>query len=306
MVADNLLWSLMPHHNVDKPATDFNPVDVFQTAFSGDSAYSLANYYGLIGLMISSIPMLMGQLVMQGKRAVSGVMIDGLQKFSGNLGGSAADWVGIQQVRAMDETRERAAVDYVKSRFGKDVTPQLASERGAQESRDTRGAIGRWAPIAVGAVAVIGAGIFVVATGGLGAAAIAAGGFLASGAGMAALGVGSAAVIGGAALHSAGLKEQRVASHNLQQVNANSAREALWQFNATNRYRVAKAITSGLSGRGEYFAKPDFPLDVVTKLEQLRNKSEAQDIEIGAKLFGDVAGGIYDGTKVALARRGKV
>lgn len=90
MVIDEVLWELLPHTPFGEPPTTFDPAGVLGTAFQGDPAYSLSTYYVIIGMLLVSIPLLSAQVILRGKAAMAGMLIEGIKGFADRLGNIAA------------------------------------------------------------------------------------------------------------------------------------------------------------------------------------------------------------------------
>lgn len=127
MVADDVLWELMPHSsyyeltgagsNVSGQGTYDTPVTVLEGVFSGDHSYTLATYWVLISLMMTGVPLLTAHAIIGSKRAMGGVLIDGLRAFGERLGGAAADWTAINNIQNNEMLRRDFLVRENLSRF---------------------------------------------------------------------------------------------------------------------------------------------------------------------------------------------
>lgn len=104
MVADEVLWELMPKHgyfNPDNEAAFSTPVNLLEGAFGGDPAYSVAFYWTLLGTMVFAVPLVSGQMILGAKRAIAGRLFDGSESIKGwaeNYGESAGRYVASYQV----------------------------------------------------------------------------------------------------------------------------------------------------------------------------------------------------------------
>lgn len=122
MVIDDILWSLMPHSGAYDPTRSANhgPITVFEAGFNGDLAYSLATYYTILGILVSGVPYLTAQAVGGAKRAIGGVMIDGVKALGQSFGAGASDKVVVRHVHDMGMLRENFAINHVrKNALGK-------------------------------------------------------------------------------------------------------------------------------------------------------------------------------------------
>ena len=120
MMADDVLWELLPHSSyyelsvtttpAGTPGIQGNgefdtPVTVLEGVFHGDHSYTLASYWVLLSLMMTGVPLLTAQAVMGTKKAMAGMLIDGLRGLGEKLGGSAADWTATQNLLHLDRQR---------------------------------------------------------------------------------------------------------------------------------------------------------------------------------------------------------
>lgn len=109
MVADDILWELLPHSsyyeltgagsNVVAQGNFDTPVTVLEGVFFGDHSYTLASYWVLISLMMTGVPLLTAHAIIGTKRAMAGILIDGIRAFGEKLGGSAADWTAVENIQ---------------------------------------------------------------------------------------------------------------------------------------------------------------------------------------------------------------
>ena len=120
MMADDVLWELLPHSSyyeltvttqrngapgIQAGGEFDTPVTVLEGVFHGDHSYTLASYWVLISLMMTGVPLLTAQAVMGSKKAMAGMLIDGLRALGEKLGGSAADWTATQNLLHLDRQR---------------------------------------------------------------------------------------------------------------------------------------------------------------------------------------------------------
>ena len=117
MVADELLWSLMPH-SAHFRLGDLNaangyetPVTIFEAAFGGDSAYNLATYYMLVSAMLSAVPIISANAVLGSKKAIAGILLDGVKTMGTALATHVGDQISVEQLalNRIDFRREMAA-----------------------------------------------------------------------------------------------------------------------------------------------------------------------------------------------------
>lgn len=121
-VADDIIWNLMPHTSVFNETNDPNhtPIQVLEAAFQADPAYSLSNYYMLLGMMINSVPILSGQAILGSKAAVGGFLINGLKSVSEKIGGTAADYAATAQTHRLRYLADNYRFNWVKNQMDND------------------------------------------------------------------------------------------------------------------------------------------------------------------------------------------
>ena len=110
VVADNIIWELMPKAafiNPDNIGAYETPVSLLETAFDGDYAYNISSYWMLLSTMVMGVPIVTGQAVMGAKRAVAGVLFQGIRDFSSQISAAAEIAAGAPQTRAYVQARER-------------------------------------------------------------------------------------------------------------------------------------------------------------------------------------------------------
>lgn len=202
MVADNILWNLMPHTAVIHPTLDPShaPLTVFEAAFTNDPAYSLANYYMLLSVMLYAVPVMTAQITLGAKGAIGGIIMNGLRGMGQKMNGRVADWVSVEQQQHLNKAWDHYRVNYVTSRALKDnpeyykgpLGDELKGQRAQAEKQLSEGTRMRgwgWGTAAVGVV------------GGIALAPVAL---------PAALLVGVGGYIGGSSWAKAGVKKQRL------------------------------------------------------------------------------------------------
>lgn len=116
MVADELLWVMMPHSAYFRlgqgtpgqanAGVYTDPVTVLEAAFGGDYAYNLSTYYLLLGTMITAVPILSAHAVLGSKRAIAGIFVSGIKTISQFFGQKITDWISVEQLREVDRRRE--------------------------------------------------------------------------------------------------------------------------------------------------------------------------------------------------------
>lgn len=134
MVADNVLWEMLPvsayyDFPADKPEAGSiwdSPVNLLEGAFSGDYSYSLGAYWVFLSLMVGAVPILSAQVVMGTKRAIAGVVIDGMRGLGSKLGGSAADHMAQTMIERNDARMVREVVNDNKGKLNHEMSKVLA------------------------------------------------------------------------------------------------------------------------------------------------------------------------------------
>ena len=149
MIVDQALWDLMPHSTyfrivgtdaggnlVSDPSkvtsATFNtdPVTVFEAAFAGDYSYTLSQYWVLIGVVISAVPIISAHAVLGSKKAIAGVMINGLKTLGQHYGRVGADWIGVEQTAEADIQRERSQLSHAAANLDFHYRSLLRSSQG--------------------------------------------------------------------------------------------------------------------------------------------------------------------------------
>ncbi len=276
MVIDNLLWNILPQNSYYDPLRDPNhgPISSFEAAFQGDPAYSLGSYYMLLGIMVSAVPLVTAQFVMGGKRAMAGVMINGMKGLGEALGGSLADFVAHDQIWKIDYLREADRINYVRARLDEDASIYAAATREKIEKADREGSgwkIGGWI---LGGLGVIGAGVATFLTGGLAAPLLV---------------VSIGAMGAGYAVSSRGMDMQRIASMSKAQFIKGNAGQHYYNSAKTDRSFALDAIRSGLSSRGEFWNLVDAPVNINKQFDELTKQLDTlMAKQRGAAIVGGV------------------
>jgi hypothetical protein len=112
MTADKIIWELLPKEAYFNPQNSKpyeNLASLLETAYDGDPSYNIATYWMLLSMMISGVPIVSAQVVMGSKKAIAGVMLQGVQDIAGNYAGSAGDRVATEQVGGHTAREAQAA-----------------------------------------------------------------------------------------------------------------------------------------------------------------------------------------------------
>lgn len=302
MIVDDVLWDLMPHHSKYDPLKDPNhgPITIFEQAFNGDPAYNLGFYYVMIGMLITSIPLLSAQLVLGGKTAMFGMLFDGLKGLADQFGAAMQDWTATEQAFKLDYAREASIAHYTSTNVEKEQMANKAAEearRKAQE-REERGSVWKW--IGIGA-AVAGLVVLTVATGGLAAVAVGATvGVSAATLGTAAV-VGAGVALGGYAVAKGGLDIQRVANKQLAGITGANAELHFFNAGQLESSMMYDEMRSMVSERGEYWNMNPDASGALAYLE--KQEAQAQQEETKATV-GMVTEFATDVTTAVMAARG--
>lgn len=116
MVADEMLWQLLPHYSFYNPesATAYrDPVSVLEGAFAGDPSYNINTYWSLLSIMIMGVPLVTAQAIIGSRHAIAATFLKGLQSLSNSAGGISGDWVAMEQTAAYVGMRERDQLDRI-------------------------------------------------------------------------------------------------------------------------------------------------------------------------------------------------
>ncbi len=157
MIIDQALWDLMPHSTyfrmvatdaggnpanaqtqVVSASLNTDPVTVFEAAFAGDYSYTLSQYWVLIGTVISAVPIISAHMVLGSKKAIAGVMINGLKSLGQHYGRAGADWVGVEQTAEADIHREQSQFNYARSHLDFHYRAALRDSMGFQPGMHTK------------------------------------------------------------------------------------------------------------------------------------------------------------------------
>lgn len=130
MIVDQVLWHLMPHTTYFRfpalPAAagtertyvlQTDPVTVLEAAFVGDYGFTLSTYYVMLGCVISAVPVISAHAVLGSKRAVAGVMVNGLKSLGQVFSKASGDWVAVEHTAGEDRDRELGNFLYTRARL---------------------------------------------------------------------------------------------------------------------------------------------------------------------------------------------
>src|SRR5262249_44820712 len=114
MIVDQVLWTLMPHtayYRMVPSGTGFrietDPVTVFEAAFAGDYAYNLTTYYLLLSGVITAVPVVTAHALLGSKKAVAGILINGVKTIAQPFSKAASDWLASEHAHENDSYREK-------------------------------------------------------------------------------------------------------------------------------------------------------------------------------------------------------
>lgn len=271
MVVDDILWEIMPHYSAFRP-DDINaasqhqaydpqhsPLTIAAQAFQFDAAYSTANYYTLLGVMLTAVPMLAGQMVLGARYAIAGTFIDGIRGFANSLGSSAADAYAFQQLAAVDYRLEQGQVAYAATRMHSAANPQVAKLEQEINRTDALGRNWRAAGKALLPVGV-GVGIFLNPIAGVAIAAASP------------------------QVFKRGLNMQRAAFDKRRELISTNAQIHLANSNYSPQVQTAIKQINMLTNRGEYYRMQDAPTEHYATVQKmtadLQNKRAEQFSEI--------------------------
>lgn len=120
MIADTMLWDLMPHNTFFRytgSPSDMDPPNVLEAAFTGDYAYNLMTYYSMLALMIGAVPIISANAILGAKRSVAGIMLDGFKTMASTLSSAVEDNVRTAQLTEVD----RAKTEFMAARVNAKV-----------------------------------------------------------------------------------------------------------------------------------------------------------------------------------------
>lgn len=130
MVADELLWSVMPHSSFFRLGPNGgDPITIFEAAFDGDYGYNLATYYMLVAAMISAVPIISANAVLGSKKAIAGLFVDGLKSMGSQLSTHVGDMIGPEQLEYVDQRREYSPVQNAARKLVREQISMLYSHK---------------------------------------------------------------------------------------------------------------------------------------------------------------------------------
>ena len=141
----------------------------------------MAMYYTILGMLLSAVPMVTGQFIIKGKKAIGGVLMDGMGKMGETLSGNAVNWSALDELHAFDKRREDHIANYAINRIGKAANTDMANkkkeldEMKKQQKKSGIGKIFMGIGLAVAAVACVAVLAFATALTGGAALLLAAG-----------------------------------------------------------------------------------------------------------------------------------
>ena len=281
MVIDDVLWNLMPHSSVYDHLNDptHGPITVFETAFQGDPSYSTGVYYAIVGTLVTGVPMITAQFIIGGKKAMAGVMMEGLQSMGQRIGGRAQDWVALEQAHAIDYRRESGIHNYVMDNVSRPANEEAASykdtiesESGSSSFWNSALAVAGGALMAVGATALI-VGL-TVGTLGVGTAVLA----------VAAVGAGATASYNGI---TNARDSQRSKNTAMADYNRKNAKMHAYHAGQLRSFRNNETLRGMVTLRGEYWNHPDVPTTAMQMIDQSQASLDARHSELRGNALGE-------------------
>lgn len=128
MVADELMWSVMPHSSFFRAdGTANEPISVFEGAFDGDYGYNLATYYMLLAAMITAVPIISANAVLGTKKQIAGFFVEGLKSMGSAMSAHVSDQMIPEQLQYFDRRREYALTQSAASLMIDQQLDQLIS-----------------------------------------------------------------------------------------------------------------------------------------------------------------------------------
>jgi len=127
VVVDDILWELMPHSahfDITKDPND-SPISYFDTAFSGDPAYSLGMYYALVGIMITGVPLVSAQILLGSKAAIANTLMQGMNEVADRWGQAIKNAIAPTQTMGIEQLRLDHASNYKKDSFGSQQSDEM-------------------------------------------------------------------------------------------------------------------------------------------------------------------------------------
>ncbi|MCC6932423.1 MAG: hypothetical protein IT292_04120 [Deltaproteobacteria bacterium] len=123
MILDNILWQLMPHSGFYDPTSSYaqTPITIMEQAFFGDPGYNMANYYTLIALLVTSVPVIMARLIIGAKAAGLSAFVDNFKSVGSTMAGAVGTTESARLSSQYNNMRRNFEARTIQSMYANDV-----------------------------------------------------------------------------------------------------------------------------------------------------------------------------------------
>lgn len=118
MVADNLLWELMPHASFfDADAeTTYTPISLMQMAYEGDHGYTTSTYWLLVCSLITAVPIVSAEAILGAKKSIGNLLVKGVREIAQKVGHKAGLQLAAELSGKQKANYERAGTELMLNR----------------------------------------------------------------------------------------------------------------------------------------------------------------------------------------------
>jgi len=119
MVADEILWELLPQSSYidsEKAENFIEPVNLLEYVFDGDPSFNSSTYWLLLVGMVSAVPIVTANIFLGIKKALGGLVVQGLNGFGEAFGGGAANFTASTHTTAQIEDTQKPLGDNLAGR----------------------------------------------------------------------------------------------------------------------------------------------------------------------------------------------
>lgn len=312
MVADDMIWNMMPHASWFSIHRDANhgPLTILESAFQYDFSYSLANYYMLLGAMLFFVPVVSGQVILGAKQAVGGVLLQSMKGLAEGYGGTAADYVAVGNTQQANYMREMSQLGEVHENAIVNQTPanedlaemqkgEAESAKKAKNEHSLGKGIAIFGAVMLGVVAVAGIAFFGAVL--LGAVALSAAGAI-----TAATAIGAGAKISsnvqnqGQVTMQNSIKMQRASHARRAQYNSLNTVAWLQKTNFNHSAWNGTRLRQAWSRRGQHWTVVDAQMNVPGAIAKLKAEREGMDSYATGSYYGAMTTNVISSVETAV------
>lgn len=100
MVTDKLLWTIMPNNSYFDISSDasFTPINTMEMQFSGDNTFSVSAYWAIVGILITSVPIISAEIILGAKRGVASALLGGASDLATRLSTAAENYTSTRNI----------------------------------------------------------------------------------------------------------------------------------------------------------------------------------------------------------------